>query len=52
MKKLGEIIAASYDEVDLEFYKEHPDYNPNPLASRSTNLQDFVYYETEDDIIE
>jgi len=45
-EKTGEIIYASYDEndPDFEFYKEHPDYNPNPLAIRSTNLEDFIYY--------
>jgi len=38
----GEIIHASYDESDLDFYQKHPDYNPNPLVPRSTNLNDFV----------
>lgn len=42
MKRLGEIIIASYDEDDLDFYKEHPDFNPNPLIQRSTDLNDFV----------
>ena len=41
----GEIIGASRDENDLEFYKKHPDYNPNPLSNRSTNIQDFVDYD-------
>lgn len=43
-EKTGEIIGASQNEEDLEFYKENPDYNPNPLAPRSTSLQDFVSY--------
>lgn len=43
MKILGEIISASRNEEDLKFYKDHPDYNPNPLIQRSTNLNDFLY---------
>ena len=44
-EETGDILYASYDENDpsLEFYKEHPDYNPNPLNSRSRNLEDFIY---------
>jgi uncharacterized membrane protein YvbJ len=46
----GEIIYASEDEDDpeLQFYKEHPDYNPNPLSSRSTDLSSFVSFESEE----
>ena len=43
----GEIITASYNEEDIEFYKEHPDYNPNPLAPRITNLNDYLYGSSE-----
>lgn len=39
----GEIIGVSQDETDLEFYKENPDYNPNPLQERSTNIEDYSY---------
>lgn len=38
----GEIIAASRDENDLQFYIDHPDYNPDPLTPRSKNLEDFL----------
>lgn len=40
----GEIIYASQDENDsrLKFYTKHPDYNPNPLQPRSSNLKDFI----------
>lgn len=41
-EETGEIIHASQNEDDLDFYREHPDYNPNPLAPRSDNLRDFV----------
>lgn len=41
-EETGEIIHASQSEDDLDFYREHPDYNPNPLAPRSDNLRDFV----------
>ncbi|MBR2290155.1 MAG: hypothetical protein IJ867_06160 [Clostridia bacterium] len=42
----GEIIYASQDENDpnFDFYREHPDYNPNPLEPRSTRLDDFWGY--------
>lgn len=48
----GEIIAASYDEIDLDFYKTHPDYNPNPLATKSMNLEDFVQSGPSEDLQE
>ena len=38
----NEIVSASESEEGLLIYKEHPDYNPNPLAPRSDNLRDFV----------
>lgn len=43
----GEILYASYDEDDamLDFYKNNPDYNPNPLAPKRTSLEDFVRME-------
>lgn len=44
-EETGEIVSASYDETDLEFYKENPDYNPNPLAPKTTNLDDYINYE-------
>ena len=45
-KNTNKIIYASDDENDpeLQFYKEHPDYNPTPLVSRSTDLSSFVNY--------
>ena len=43
----NEIITASPNEKDLEFYKKNPDYNPNPLSTRSTDLKSFVDYEIE-----
>ncbi len=41
-----EIIYASDDENDpeLQFYKENPDYNPNPLLPKSTDLSSFINY--------
>jgi uncharacterized membrane protein YvbJ len=47
----GEIIYASEDEDDpeLQFYKEHPDYNPNPLSSRSTDLSSFASFKSEEE---
>lgn len=41
-KETNEIIAASREETDLEFYKKHPDYKLNSDAIRSTDLNDFV----------
>lgn len=38
----GEIIQASTNKEDLQFFKENLDYNPDPLTPRSTNLEDFV----------
>ena len=40
----GEIVAVSNDEQDLEFYIENPSYNPNPLNSLSTDLNDYRNY--------
>lgn len=39
----NEIIAASPYKEDLNFYKKHPDYKPDPFATRSTDLHDFLY---------
>ena len=44
-KKTGEIIGASRDEEDLRFYEENPDYNPNPLQTRPTDIEDYTYFE-------
>jgi len=43
----GEIIFASYDKDDVmfNFYKENPNYNPNPLISRKTRLEEFIVSE-------
>lgn len=43
----GEILYASYDEDDamLDFYRDNPDYNPNPLAPKKTNLEDYIELE-------
>jgi hypothetical protein len=45
----GEIISASTNEDDLDFYIENPDYNPNPLSSRSTDLSSFVSYDYDEE---
>ena len=42
-EKTGEIIGFSQDEADLDFYKENPDYNPNPLQPRSKDINDYIY---------
>ena len=44
-EKTGEIIGASRDKEDLKFYEENPDYNPNPLQTRSTNIEDYIYFD-------
>ena len=43
----GEILYASYDEDDamLDFYKNNPDYNPNPLVYKKTTLEEYMYGE-------
>ncbi len=43
----GEIIYASYDKDDtmLDFYKNNPDYNPNPLDPKKTTLEEYVIEE-------
>lgn len=41
-KESGEIITASHDKTDLEFYESHPDYNPNPLGTKPTNLDKYM----------
>ena len=51
MKKLGEIISASQNKEDLQFYKEHPDYNPNPLSEHKNNLYEFLEQNSRDNNI-
>ena len=41
-KETGEIISASRDEGDLEFYESHPDYNPNPLSPKTKDLNSYL----------
>ncbi len=41
-RETGEIISASRDEEDLKFYESHPDYNPNPLSSKPTDLNSYL----------
>ena len=41
-EETGEIRAVSSNKDDLKFYKENPDYNPNPLAERETDIKNFV----------
>lgn len=41
-EETDEIISASYNEHDLDFYKEHPDYNPNPLEPKNKTLKDYI----------
>ena len=43
-EETGEILGASQDETDLKFYEENPDYNPNPLQKRSTNIEEYYSY--------
>lgn len=43
-EETNEIIAASREETDLEFYKKHPDYKLNSDEVRSKDLKDFVEY--------
>lgn len=37
-KETNEIIGTSKYEEDMEFYLNHPDYNPNPLQQRDTEI--------------
>ena len=46
-KETNEIISASQNEEDLKFYEENLDYDPNPLAPKSTDIEDFIYYDYE-----
>jgi len=43
-EETGEILYASYDEnnPDFEFYKEYPNYNPNPLKIKTKSLEDYL----------
>lgn len=38
----GEIISASQNEDELEFYKDNPEYNPNPLQEKTNSLEDYA----------
>ena len=38
----GEIISASQNEDELEFYKDNPEYNPNPLQEKANSLEDYA----------
>lgn len=38
----GEIIETSKYKEDMEFYMRHPDYNPNPLDSRPTDIESYI----------
>lgn len=38
----GEIINANMDLESFEIYKIDPEYNPNPLIPKSTELSDFI----------
>ena len=44
----GNIISASSNIEDLEFWEKHPDYNPNPLIKKSTDLEDYLYVDKEE----
>ena len=48
----GEIIYASRHEEELQVYIDNPYYNPNPLAPKRTTLEDYMYLEEYEDIIE
>ena len=41
-KETGEILFTSRNQEELDFYKEHPDYNPNPLSEKETDIADFI----------
>lgn len=38
----GEIISASQNEDELDFYKDNPEYNPNPLQEKTNSLEDYA----------
>ncbi|MBR2289350.1 MAG: hypothetical protein IJ867_01690 [Clostridia bacterium] len=41
-EQTNEIVAASKFEDDLVFYKDHPNYQEDPLKIRSTDLKEFL----------
>lgn len=38
----GEIISASQNEDELDFYKDNPEYNPNPSQEKMNSLEDYA----------
>lgn len=44
-EETGEIVTASEDENSFDLYKQDPDYNPNPLIERKTDLQSYVQHD-------
>jgi hypothetical protein len=49
MRRLGEIIGVGSNREDLDFYIENPDYNPNPLGTKVTDISDFVRYDYDEE---
>jgi len=49
-EETNEIITASQNEEDLKFYEENPEYNPNPLATKRTDLSSYINYEYENEV--
>lgn len=50
-EETGVIINASREKADLEFYLLNPDYDPNPLAPKKTDLRDFIEYDEFQNIV-
>lgn len=47
----GEIIIASQDKGELKIYMANPYYNPYPLESRPTSLEEYmILEEIEEDV--
>ena len=45
--KTGEIRGASQDEAELKIYVDNPDYDPDPLSSHPTDLQEYIMMNSE-----
>ena len=45
--KTGEIRGASRDEAELKIYIDNPDYDPDPLSSNPTDLQEYIMMNSE-----
>ena len=45
--KTGEIRSASKNKEDLKIYIDNPNYDPDPLSSNPTDLQEYIMMNSE-----